>query len=210
MPASTDFNDDNSFGGLAIRLLTKLRVDRLVVPLRRIRFRNMSVALVVTFCFLTNAATVATAQVCKTDANANTLNTLTSIPGAEPIAYTYTGLTVSINKLSTQSQLFYTNQITYQFASGGPYGALFQMRVKNSSGTYIMPNMQTGSVAQYGGTYYNAFISDTVYDTQNGAAPPPGVYTFELWAAAASGTLQIVPNMSNIAVLEIPYPYCTK
>jgi hypothetical protein len=83
------------------------------------------------------------------------------------------------------------------------------MRVKNSSGTYIMPNMQTGSVAQYGGTLYNAFLSDTVYDTQNGSAPPPGVYTFELWAAAANGTLQIVPTMSNIAVLEIPYPNCT-
>jgi hypothetical protein len=168
----------------------------------------MFVALLCTFCFLTNAATLATAQVCKTDANANTLNTLTSIPGSEPLTFTYTGLSVSINKLSNQSQLFYTNQITYQFASGGPYGALFQMRVKNSSGTYIMPAMETGGVAQYGGTYYNAFLSDTVYDTQNGAAPPAGVYTFETWAASANGTLQIVPHMSNIAVLEIPYPYC--
>lgn len=78
------------------------------------------------------------------------------------------------------------------------------MRVKDSSGQYIMPDMMTGAVSHAANTLENAMLSDTVYHVGVKYDPPPGLYRFELWAMAGAGKLTIVPYMSNIAVLELP------
>ena len=84
-----------------------------------------------------------------------------------------------------------------------PVGAHFKIRVKDSSGKYIMPDMMTGAMSTAANSYQNAMLSDTVYHADTNFDPPSGLYTFELWALAGAGNLTIVPFMSNIAVLEL-------
>ena len=134
--------------------------------------------------------------------SATTLLSRTDIPGDKQ--FHPTGLTLAVEKTQGASFLFYTCQITFQFDTPATFGARFKMRVKDSSGSYIMPDMETGAVSSSAHAYRNAMLSDMVYHTGVRADPPPGVYTFELWALAGGGTLTIVPFMSNIAVLELP------
>lgn len=115
-----------------------------------------------------------------------------------------TGFNLQVYKTQKNSYLFYTSQITFQFDIPQSVGAHFKMRVKDSSGKYIMPDMTTGSVSRAANSLENAMLSDTVYHTGTKFDPPPGLYTFELWALGGAGKLTIVPFMSNIAVLELP------
>lgn len=114
-----------------------------------------------------------------------------------------TGFNLQIYKTQDNSLLFYTCQITFQFDIPEPVGAHFKMRVKDSSGNYIMPDMMTGEMSNSANAYQNAMLSDTVHHMGTYFDPPAGLYTFELWALAGGGNLTIVPFMSNIAVLEL-------
>jgi hypothetical protein len=115
-----------------------------------------------------------------------------------------TGFNLQVYKTQKNSFLFYTCQITFQFDIPQSVGAHFKMRVKDSSGKYIMPDMMTGEVSNAANAYQSAMLSDTVYHMGTNFDPPAGLYTFELWALAGAGTLTIVPFMSNITVLELP------
>jgi hypothetical protein len=143
-----------------------------------------------------------------TNANAITLEKLDWLPGDKQ--FHPTGLSLTVDKIATNSTLFYTCQITLQVNIPEQTGVQFRMRVKNAKGDHIMPDMQTGTVTQAANALYNAFLSDTVYSVKTKASPEMGKYTFELWAMAGQGKLLIVPYMSNIAVLELPHATPTK
>lgn len=143
---------------------------------------------------------------CANNANAATAIVPSLIPADGQ--FHLTALTLTLSKISNQSTLFYTNQITYQFDAAGPYGAQFKMRVKDANGSYIMPDMMTGGVSLAANAYNNAILSDTVFDTLASGDPPTGSYTFELWALSGGGQLTVDPYMSNIAVLELPNAQC--
>jgi|GEM_PF-6832939 len=134
--------------------------------------------------------------------NAGTLDKTAVIPGDGQ--FHPTGFNLQVTKVHPESLFFYTCQITFQFDIPQSVGVQFKMRVKDSSGDYIMPDMMTGQVSNAANAYQNAMLSDTVHHIGTNFDPPPGLYTFELWALAGAGNLTIVPFMSNIAVLEIP------
>ena len=134
--------------------------------------------------------------------NADTLLKRVDLPGDGQ--FHPTGFNLKVYKTMGGSYLFYTAQITFQFDIPETAGAQFKIRVKDSSGQYVMPDMMTGSVSNAANALENAMISDTVYHAGVKNDPPPGLYTFELWALGSAGKLTIVPFMTNIAVLELP------
>lgn len=137
-------------------------------------------------------------------ARATTLEELSIIPGNKK--WIPTKLKLLFNKTIHASNLFYTNQITFQSDTNDLCGAQFKMKVKNEKGIYIMPDMITGANTHKSYAYYNAMLSDTVFHESTNGVPPKGNYTFELWALAGCGNLTIVPYMSNIVVIELPEP----
>lgn len=146
---------------------------------------------------------------CASWAHATTLNNTAII--TQPDVWTFTGLSLTISKNFNDSDLLYTNQITWGFPNQNPpltYGAQFRMIVIDARGNSIMPPMETRGIAPTMGAATNAMMSDTVYDVLTNNQPPAGTYTFQLWALSGGPPLQVFQYMSNIAVIEVPRPGC--
>ena len=114
---------------------------------------------------------------------------------------------LKLKKLATDSNWFYTTQVTFQQGSEGTFGARFMMLVRrDSDGESIMSPMITGQVVQVPFAYVNATLCDTVQDLATMVAPVAGDYTFELHALSGGGSLLVLGTMTTISVLEIPEP----
>ena len=114
---------------------------------------------------------------------------------------------LELRKLATDSNWFYTTQVTFQQGSEGTFGARFMMLVRrDSDGQSIMSPMITGQVVQIPFAYVNATLCDTVQDLTTMVAPVAGDYTFELHALSGGGNLLVLGTMTTISVLEIPDP----
>ena len=118
------------------------------------------------------------------------------------VEYHFTGFERTIHKQYNTSILAYSYQITFQPSLSVPTGNQFQIRVKDSTGVYIMPTMETGQATVAAGQY-NAHMSDTVYNYLIKDTPTSGDYTFELWAMTGQGQLTIVPYRTNLVIMEI-------